>query len=90
MSVQSSASAVQYFAQACSENGSAIYHITGATFKKASCALLLSKTRIDSRLPSPGLSSFRELAAELRCNIMGYDYSGYGTSTGIPSVAHTL
>jgi len=36
------------------------------------------------------LPFYKELAAELQCNIMGYDYSGYGTSTGTPSVANTL
>ena len=26
---------------------------------------------------------------ELRCNVMGFDYAGYGRSTGTPSVANT-
>jgi abhydrolase domain-containing protein 17 len=32
----------------------------------------------------------RELSKELRCTVMGYDYSGYGCSTGQPSVAASI
>lgn len=36
------------------------------------------------------LPVYRELSRLLRVNVMGYDYSGYGRSTGLPSVANTL
>ncbi len=32
----------------------------------------------------------RELSKELRINVLGYDYSGYGRSTGTPSVSNTI
>lgn len=32
----------------------------------------------------------RELSKELRINVLGYDYSGYGCSTGTPSVSNTI
>lgn len=32
----------------------------------------------------------RELSKELRCNVMGYDYSGYGWSSGQPTVAGSI
>lgn len=32
----------------------------------------------------------RDLARVLRVNVMGYDYSGYGCSTGTPTVNNTL
>jgi pimeloyl-ACP methyl ester carboxylesterase len=36
------------------------------------------------------LPFYRELAKELRCNVMGYDYTGYGCSSGQPSVAGSI
>jgi len=30
------------------------------------------------------------LSKELRINVLGYDYSGYGCSTGTPSVSNTI
>ncbi|KAL0042407.1 hypothetical protein WJX77_011444 [Trebouxia sp. C0004] len=36
------------------------------------------------------LPFYRELSKELRINVLGYDYSGYGCSTGTPSVSNTL
>ncbi|KAG2497625.1 hypothetical protein HYH03_004365 [Edaphochlamys debaryana] len=36
------------------------------------------------------LPVFRELSRLLRVNVMGYDYSGYGCSTGTPTVVNTL
>lgn len=32
----------------------------------------------------------RELGKLLHANVMGYDYTGYGPSTSLPSVSHTL
>lgn len=32
----------------------------------------------------------RELSKELRCNVMGYDYTGYGCSIGQPSVTASI
>lgn len=32
----------------------------------------------------------REIARELQVNLLGYDYSGYGASTGAPSVLNTF
>lgn len=32
----------------------------------------------------------REISRELRINVLGYDYSGYGCSTGTPSVSNTI
>ena len=32
----------------------------------------------------------REVARELRVNLLGYDYSGYGASEGEPSVLNSL
>ena len=34
--------------------------------------------------------SCRELSKELRINVLGYDYSGYGRSTGNPSVSNAI
>ena len=34
--------------------------------------------------------SCRELSKELRINVLGYDYSGYGRSTGTPSVSNAV
>ncbi|GIL83944.1 hypothetical protein Vretimale_10958 [Volvox reticuliferus] len=36
------------------------------------------------------LPVYRDLARVLRVNVMGYDYSGYGCSTGTPTVNNTL
>ncbi|KXZ53545.1 hypothetical protein GPECTOR_7g995 [Gonium pectorale] len=36
------------------------------------------------------LPVYRELSRLLRVNVMGYDYSGYGASTGTPTVTNTL
>ncbi|KAK9817194.1 hypothetical protein WJX72_010875 [[Myrmecia] bisecta] len=36
------------------------------------------------------LPFYKELALQLQCNVLGYDYSGYGCSTGTPSVANTI
>jgi len=36
------------------------------------------------------LPFYRELSKELRVNVMGYDYTGYGCSTGEPSVAASV
>ena len=36
----------------------------------------------------PGARS--EVAKDLRCNLCVYDYSGYGTSAGSPSVPNTV
>lgn len=36
------------------------------------------------------LPFYRELSKELRINVLGYDYSGYGCSTGTPSVSSTI
>ncbi|CAD7695612.1 unnamed protein product [Ostreobium quekettii] len=33
---------------------------------------------------------FKELSSRLGCHVMGYDYSGYGCSSGTPSVRNTL
>ena len=32
----------------------------------------------------------REIARELQVNLLGYDYSGYGASTGLPTVLNTF
>ncbi|EIE24656.1 alpha/beta-hydrolase [Coccomyxa subellipsoidea C-169] len=36
------------------------------------------------------LPFYREIARELQVNLMGYDYSGYGASTGLPTVLNTF
>lgn len=36
------------------------------------------------------LPFYRELSKELRVNVMGYDYSGYGCSSGCPSVPSSI
>ena len=36
------------------------------------------------------LPTCREVARLLKVNVMGYDYSGYGRSTGTPTVSNTL
>ncbi|EFN60175.1 hypothetical protein CHLNCDRAFT_29399, partial [Chlorella variabilis] len=36
------------------------------------------------------LPLYEELSRLLRCNILSYDYTGYGCSTGTPAVSHTL
>ncbi|PNW86031.1 hypothetical protein CHLRE_03g207041v5 [Chlamydomonas reinhardtii] len=36
------------------------------------------------------LPVYRELSRLLKVNVMGYDYSGYGCSTGTPTVTNTL
>lgn len=36
------------------------------------------------------LPFYREIAHELQVNLLGYDYSGYGASTGAPSVLNTF
>lgn len=36
------------------------------------------------------IASCRELSKELRINVLGYDYSGYGCSTGTPSVSNAI
>eukprot|EP00877_Chromochloris_zofingiensis_P011070 jgi/Chrzof1/6216/Cz17g16030.t1 len=36
------------------------------------------------------LPVYRELGKLLHANVMGYDYTGYGPSTSLPSVSHTL
>lgn len=36
------------------------------------------------------LPFFKEIAGRLGCNILGYDYSGYGCSSGQPTVRNTL
>ena len=44
-------------------------------------------------LQTVSLQSFppcRELSKELRINVLGYDYSGYGCSTGTPSVSNAI
>ena len=37
-----------------------------------------------------GAPCCRELARELRVNLLGYDYAGYGASQGEPSVLNAL
>lgn len=36
------------------------------------------------------LPFYRELSKELHINVLGYDYSGYGCSTGTPSVSNAI
>lgn len=60
----------------------------GKQLKRWKSAHILAKLLL-RQFPTFAIDT-RELAAELQCNIMGYDYSGYGTSTGTPSVANTL
>lgn len=36
------------------------------------------------------LPLYEELARLLRCNVLSYDYTGYGCSTGKPTASHTL
>jgi hypothetical protein len=40
--------------------------------------------------PKPGSSVGRDLSQQLQCNVLGYDYTGYGASTGACPLASVL
>ncbi|KAL0049917.1 hypothetical protein WJX82_000780 [Trebouxia sp. C0006] len=54
------------------------------------CEVLHVKTKPHRVDLGQMLPFYRELSKELRINVLGYDYSGYGCSTGTPSVSNTI
>lgn len=57
----------------------------------ARVACVLGPHRYTTRMrPTTPVTPRRELSKLLKCNILAYDYSGYGASTGAPSISNTL
>lgn len=59
-----------------------------AMITKCSCSTSLSLIKCNHA--NKHICFCRELSKELQVNVLGYDYSGYGCSTGTPSVSNAI